>query len=117
MRRRSWMRRAALVALVGGLASVATAQTLPKLPGDYVFPQGDGSPGTVTFSHGSHVDDTRPACTQCHPAVFRILQRGTPAGGGAIVHAEMEAKRQCGACHDDAKAFGLGQCDLCHRSD
>ncbi|MBI2217294.1 MAG: hypothetical protein HYU51_08355 [Candidatus Rokubacteria bacterium] len=114
-----------MVALVIGIASAAAAQTLPKLPRDYVFPQGDGSPGTVTFSHSTHVDQQKPACTGCHPVLFRILQSGTPVDGGRIVHAAMEAKRQCGACHDDAappvperpRAFGLGQCDMCHRSE
>jgi c(7)-type cytochrome triheme protein len=111
------MKRAAVVALVIGVASVAMAQTLPKLPGDYVFPQGDGSPGKVTFSHGSHVDQKKPVCTGCHPVLFRILKSGTPTDGGRIVHAAMEAKRQCGACHNDAAAFGLGQCEMCHRSE
>jgi c(7)-type cytochrome triheme protein len=116
MKPRAWISRAAAIALVLGIASVALAGTLPKLPPDFAFPQGDGSPGIVTFSHASHVDDKRPACTGCHPALFKILQPGTTADGSRIVHTSMEAKRYCGACHNDAGAFGLGQCDLCHRS-
>jgi c(7)-type cytochrome triheme protein len=115
MTRRTRIVTVALVALAFGVACVATAQTLPRLPQDFVFPQGDGSPGKVTFSHASHVDAKRPACTSCHPALFRILQPGTPTGGGAVGHAAMDAQRQCGACHNDKTTFGLGQCDLCHR--
>jgi c(7)-type cytochrome triheme protein len=105
----------ALLAVVLGLACVAAAQTLPRLPRDFAFPQGEGSPGTVTFSHGSHVDDKAPACTTCHPGLFRILKPGAPTDGGPMGHKAMEAARQCGACHDDKTTFGLGQCDLCHR--
>ncbi len=116
MKPRTWIARTLALALAIGIVSTATAGTLPKLPGDFVFPQGDGSPGKVTFSHASHVDDKHPACTGCHPALFRILESGATADGSRIVHASMEAKRQCCACHDDARAFGLTQCDLCHRS-
>ncbi len=108
--------RTLAVALALGIVSTATAGTLPKLPRDFVVPQGDGSPGKVTFSHASHVDAQHPACTGCHPALFRILESGATADGSRIVHASMQAKRFCGACHDDAGAFGLTQCELCHRS-
>ncbi len=108
--------RTLAVAITIGIVSTTTAGTLPKMPRDFVFPQGDGSPGKVTFSHASHVDQTHPACTGCHPALFRILESGATADGSRIVHASMEAKRYCGACHNDARAFGLTQCDLCHRS-
>lgn len=103
----------ALVAL--GLAAAVAAGSLPKLPADYALPQGPDSPGVVTFSHASHVDAAKPACTACHPGLFRILAKGSPAQGGPrITHKEMEAGRQCGACHDGKAAHGLDDCASCH---
>jgi c(7)-type cytochrome triheme protein len=104
-----------VVALVVATASAAAAAALPRLPQDVVVPQHDGSPAQVTFSHASHVDGKKPACTGCHPALFRILRSGTPAGDPGIRHTSMEAGRQCGACHNDRAAFGLDKCELCHR--
>lgn len=102
-----------LVALA--LATAGLAQTLPRLPKDFPIPRGEGSPGQVTFSHDSHVDQKRPDCTGCHPALFKILVRGTPTEGGTLGHAAMERGRQCGACHSGKAAFGLDNCPLCHR--
>ncbi len=115
MNRRSWISCAIAIAVAIGIASAAAAGALPKLPQDFVFPQGDGSPGKVTFSHASHVDEKHPACTGCHPTLFRILKSGAPADGPRIVHAAMEANRQCGACHNERAAFGLTKCEMCHR--
>jgi c(7)-type cytochrome triheme protein len=42
--------------------------------------------------------------------------RGTPAGTARVTHEEMEAGRQCGACHDGRDATGLDECESCHRS-
>lgn len=98
-----------------GLATAGLAQTLPRLPLGFAFPRAQGSPGTVTFSHGTHVDEKKPECTVCHPALFRILEKGVPAEGGPIGHASMQAGRQCWACHDDKTAFGPGNCPACHR--
>lgn len=96
-------------------ATPAFAQALPRLPGDLTFRGGEGSPGEVTFSHRSHLDETRPECTSCHPAVFRILKASAAVKVDRISHSSMDAGRSCGACHNDKAAFGLDKCDLCHR--
>jgi c(7)-type cytochrome triheme protein len=97
---------------LAGLAAAA----LPKLPADHRLLQSKDSPGVVVFSHASHVDESRPSCTTCHPKLFRILQKGAPTQGGPrITHTEMEAGRQCGACHDGKAARGLEDCAACHR--
>ena len=118
MRRR---RSEILVAVNGvlglGFATLGAAGTLPRLPRDFAFPQGDGSPGTVTFSHPSHVDQKRPDCTGCHPAMFSILEKPRPTAGGPLRHPQMERGAQCGACHDGKAAFGLDNCTMCHRQD
>ena len=106
-------RRLAVVAAVA-LASSAAAGGLDKLPPDYAFKPGEGSPGKVTFSHQSHVDPKKPGCTNCHPRLFRTLEPGTTVDGTPIRHAVMEKGGQCGACHGKA-AFGFDSCDMCHR--
>jgi c(7)-type cytochrome triheme protein len=105
----------AVTAMSLGLAAVGLAETLPRLPGPLALQGSGGSPGPVTFEHRSHLDDKRPGCTSCHPALFRILKAGPRTADGPITHAAMDAGRQCGACHDGKSAFGLDECALCHR--
>lgn len=104
------------IGLVAGLGTAGAPQTLPRLPEKYTFARADGSPGQVTFNHRSHVKQTRPDCTACHPALFKILEKGSPAGGALTIrHSEMQKGHQCGACHNDKAAFGLMNCPACHR--
>jgi c(7)-type cytochrome triheme protein len=113
--RRSWTARALTAVSALCLASALAAQTLPKLPGPMALPRSADSPGQVTFNHATHVDDAKPACTTCHPALFSILKDGAPAPRTAIVHAKMEKGQQCGACHDGKKAFAIeDDCAGCH---
>jgi c(7)-type cytochrome triheme protein len=106
--------KAAGILLGAALAAGAVAGELRRLPGDYVFPQGDGSPAAVTFRHDTHVDARRPDCVACHPAAFSMLERGKATGMRALKHEEMEKGRACGSCHGK-QAFGLDSCDGCHR--
>jgi c(7)-type cytochrome triheme protein len=103
------------VALALAAGSAVAAGKLHRLPTDYVFARSEGSPGPVTFSHASHVDDKKPACIACHPRTFRITETGRPQDREPITHARMEKGAACGACHGKA-AFGLDSCDNCHRS-
>ena len=116
---RSPIRHAAVAAVVlAALAlvtTVAAQSKLPKLPGPYVFAQTGDSPGKVTFNHASHVDESVPSCTSCHPKAFSILKAGTPADGKPITHAAMDKGQSCGACHNGKKSFGFDDCTLCHR--
>jgi c(7)-type cytochrome triheme protein len=107
------LRRLAVVA-AAALATAALAGGLDKLPPDHTFTQGDGSPGKVTFSHQSHVDPAKPGCTNCHPKLFRMMEKGATFDGSPIRHAVMEKGGQCGACHGKG-AFGFDSCDACHR--
>jgi len=111
---RSLCRVLCLTLLATGVAGAAGE--LPKLPRDCQLPSSGGSPGVVTFSHGSHVDAKQPGCTRCHPALFKTLDKMATADGQAITHKSMEQGRQCGACHGKAAAFGFDSCDMCHRS-
>jgi c(7)-type cytochrome triheme protein len=107
------LRRIAVLA-AAALATAAVAGGLDKLPPDHPFTMGDGSPGKVTFSHQSHVDPAKPGCTNCHPKLFRTLEKGATADGSPIRHAVMEKGGQCGACLGKG-AFGFDSCDSCHR--
>jgi c(7)-type cytochrome triheme protein len=102
------------VAVAAALATAAAAGGLEKLPPDHAFTPGEGSPGKVTFSHQSHVDPAKPGCTNCHPKLFRTMEKGATSDGSPIRHAVMEKGGQCGACHGKA-AFGFDSCDSCHR--
>ena len=96
-------------------ASVAaSAQSLPRLPGELKLTRTGDSPGQVVFDHGTHVDSAKPACTPCHPREFRILK--TNAGTRPILHANFDKGRQCGTCHDGKNAFKVeDDCTNCHR--
>lgn len=87
---------------------------LQKLPTDYAFPRGEGSPGPVMFSHDTHVDAAKPSCTTCHPRTFRILEAGRTVSREPIRHERMEAGAACGACHGKT-AFGFDTCEMCHK--
>ncbi len=107
--------RLAAVAVAVLLAAPALAGSkLQKLPADYVFARGEGSPGPVVFSHQSHVDAAKPSCITCHSKMFRILEVGRTASRDPIRHDRMEKGAACGACHGKA-AFGFESCDLCHK--
>lgn len=97
------------------LAGLSVAQQHLTLPPEYHFSEAVDSPGEVTFRHESHVDMSQPDCTVCHPRLFRILEPGTPTQGGSVSHDDMEAGRQCGACHNGEAAFPQDQCMVCHQ--
>lgn len=110
---------AAAVVLLMALAlwsAVAAQSKMPKLPAPYQFAQTGDSPGKVTFNHASHVDESAPSCTSCHPKAFSILKAGAAADGKPVTHAAMEKGQSCGACHNGKKSFGFDDCTLCHRS-
>ncbi len=106
--------RLGVLAAAAAMATAAAAGGLDKLPPDFTFPSGDGSPGKVTFSHQNHLDPKKPGCTNCHPKLFKTMEKGSTFDGSPIRHAVMEKGGQCGACHGKT-AFGFDSCDLCHR--
>lgn len=105
---------AALAVLVLAVAA-ARAGDLPRLPKALELPQGEDSPGMVTFNHDSHVDAAKPSCVSCHPRLFPML-KGSALPKGAITHDKMLKGQACGACHGKGKAafdFEDG-CENCH---
>jgi c(7)-type cytochrome triheme protein len=106
-----------LAALLIGLPVLCAAggRELPRLPADRELAGAADSPGAVTFSHAQHLDASRPDCTACHPRLFRIVRTGQAAA--PIRHADMDAGRACGACHNGRTAFGRDDCTACHRGE
>ena len=98
------------------VTTVAAQSKMPKLPAPYQFAQTGDSPGKVTFNHASHVDESAPSCTSCHPKAFSILKAGAAADGKPVTHAAMEKGQSCGACHNGKKSFGFDDCTMCHRA-
>ena len=99
----------AMAVVLAAAAAVAQSR-LPKLPPAYVFAQTGDSPGAVTFNHESHVDESAPSCTTCHPKLFRILVPGGTIDNKPITHEAMGQGRHCGACHNGKQSFGLDDC-------
>ena len=48
------------------------------------------------------------------PKLFAIV-RTAERPAARITHKEMEAGKQCGACHDGKQASSLEDCETCHR--
>jgi c(7)-type cytochrome triheme protein len=101
-----------LVAVVGLALAVlgGTALAQMKPPADYTFT--DGDTGKVLFSHQAHVAKNLK-CTDCHTKVFKMAK---PAG--PLKMADMNAGKECGACHDGKKAFATNDpagCAKCHK--
>ncbi len=81
-----------------------------RLPADRVFSSPD-APAPVVFRHSTHVVLGQWRCQACHPP-FKMLARELRP-----THAEMDAARQCGLCHDGRRAFATSNgdaCETCH---
>jgi c(7)-type cytochrome triheme protein len=86
-----------------------------RLPADYTFTKGEESPGSVTFSHGSHVDGSRPDCGICHQKLFRISEPGRPVDG-ELSKTRVHEGDLCASCHNGQQAFSVqDDCAACHR--
>jgi c(7)-type cytochrome triheme protein len=98
-----------------GLTALAVAAADPpreplRLPPDRVFSEAPDAPGPVVFQHSTHVVLERWSCLGCHPAPFHMLNADLHP-----THAEMDAGRQCGSCHDGRKAFATSDGEACER--
>ena len=111
---RSWFVR--LLALGSAAAAVAGPPQRPapplRLPSTILFDRSTDSPAPVPFSHRTHVDKEKGSCLGCHPEPYKMLRPERRSS-----HAEMDADRLCGRCHDGKAAFATtdgDRCDLCH---
>jgi len=71
-----------------------------------------GAAGKVVFDGKIHADKGLK-CADCHPANFKMKK-----GGDVIKMADMNAGKNCGACHNGTKAFATkdaANCAKCHK--
>lgn len=83
-----------------------------RLPADLYFDRTIRESGAVIFRHTTHTAVAGGRCVACHPQPFKILHPTRRAD-----HAEMNAGRSCGLCHDGRRAFGTADpaaCRSCH---
>jgi len=81
-------------------------------PPAITFPSDPNSPGKVTFEHAKHLAKGAK-CADCHPKLFAMKK-----GGDKFSMDSMGEGKQCGACHDGKKAFGVmdgDKCMTCHK--
>lgn len=103
------MRMIAAVAILVIIAFAGSALAVP--PGKTVEYQGGGA-GKVIFDGKLHADKGAK-CNDCHPALFQMKK-----GAQKITMADMNAGKNCGACHNGTKAFKSGDaanCAKCHK--
>ena len=68
--------------------------------------------GKVVFDGATHKAKGL-GCKDCHPALFAMKK-----GGAVLTMKDMEAGKNCGACHNGTKAFGVkdaASCAKCHK--
>jgi len=96
-----------LALLVGGPALALGLPNEVRIP--IVRDHGAGDPpDAALFSHWDHDSFS---CASCHPSTF-------PQRRAGFTHADMEAGRFCGSCHNGRLAFGPKDkgvgCETCH---
>jgi c(7)-type cytochrome triheme protein len=102
----------AVLAPPQGQAAGPAAGIELKLPADIIYRPKTGTDSAVVFSHQSHAGYADNHCTTCHPQPFTMLKRGPDP-----THAQMNAGRSCGICHDGQKAHDVkdtASCSNCH---
>ena len=90
------------VAFAGNALAVSSGKTV-----EYA----GGPNGKVIFDGKSHADKNLK-CSECHPKIFPMKK------GAAFTMAEMNAGKNCGACHNGEKAFkssDAANCGKCHK--
>ena len=113
------MRRAVTYSLIAlltmSLATAVVAQSLPRLPKAFDFPQSADSPGVVTFNHETHIAvQEKPDCTVCHPKLAPITKAPKGVKRAPTTHAAMLKGEACGGCHGKT-ASNFDDCTKCHK--
>ncbi len=66
----------------------------------------------MVFDGKTHADKGLK-CADCHPGNFKMKK-----GDAVLTMKDMEAGKNCGACHNGTKAFGVKEatsCAKCHK--
>jgi c(7)-type cytochrome triheme protein len=105
------MKKLIAIAIVVIVTMVFSAVAFATPAGKNVDYAGGGA-GKVVFDGKTHADKGLK-CADCHPGNFKMKK-------GTAVHTmkDMEAGKNCGACHDGKKAFEVktpASCAKCHK--
>ncbi|MGE5173366.1 MAG: cytochrome c3 family protein [Betaproteobacteria bacterium] len=105
------MKKLFAIALAATVMFVFAASAFAVAPGKTVEFAGGGA-GKVVFDGKVHADKGLK-CADCHPALFKMKK-----GGDTITMKDMDAGKNCGACHNGTKAFSVkdaANCGKCHK--
>ena len=101
------MKKFIIVALVLAV-TLAMAISVSAVPaGKTVEFDGKGA-GKVVFDGKKHADKGLK-CADCHASGLFKMKKG----GDVLTMKDMEAGKNCGACHNGTKAFGVKEKDTC----
>lgn len=102
------MKRIVVVTACIVLLGIGSAMTAAVGGGDITL---KSKGGTVLFSHETHVDGMKLACTECHDKLYLSTRQHK-----AVTMKQMQKGKSCGLCHNGKKAFSVkGDCAKCHK--
>jgi c(7)-type cytochrome triheme protein len=106
------MKKFIAIAVVVALTFVLSASAFAVGPGKNVEFAGGGA-GKVVFDGKAHADKGSK-CADCHQSGLFKMKKGAEK----LTMKDMEAGKNCGACHNGTKAFGVKApetCAKCHK--
>jgi c(7)-type cytochrome triheme protein len=105
------MKKLLVVAIVMIVTFVLSVSAFAVPAGKTAEFDGKGA-GKVVFDGKTHADKGLK-CADCHPGNFKMKK-----GDAVLTMKDMEAGKNCGACHNGTKAFGVkdaASCAKCHK--
>jgi c(7)-type cytochrome triheme protein len=106
------MRKVLVIVLVAVVTFVMAVSAFAVPAGKTVEFDGKGA-GKVVFDGKNHADKGAK-CADCHQSGLFKMKKG----GEVLTMKDMEAGKNCGACHNGTKAFGVkdaSTCAKCHK--
>jgi c(7)-type cytochrome triheme protein len=106
------MKKFFVMALVVVVA-LAMSMTAFAVPAGKSVEFAGGGAGKVVFDGKVHADKGNK-CADCHQSGLFKMKKG----GEVFTMKDMEAGKNCGACHNGTKAFGVKEatsCAKCHK--
>jgi len=106
------MKKILAIVMVLAVTFVLAASAFAVGPGKTVDFDGKGA-GKVVFDGKAHADKGNK-CADCHQSGLFKMKKGSEV----LTMKNMEAGKNCGACHNGTKAFGVkdaASCAKCHK--
>lgn len=103
------MKKIFVLALVV-MVAVAMSATVFATPAGKSVEYAGGGAGKVVFDGKVHADKGGK-CADCHQSGLFKMKKG----GDTLTMKDMDAGKNCGACHNGTKAFSSKDCAKCHK--